>query len=354
MSRYLMLAAAIATLSLPAASVQQAGPVFSPDRIRADVAYLADDKLEGRFTIAPGYYTAAAYVATRFAKLGMTPGGDVQQWFQLAPVRISDGQRARNYKAPNVIGIIPGTDPALKNEYVLLTAHLDGVGKGSGAGDTINNGAMDNASGVATMLEVARAFAADAKRPRRSLMFVATAAEEHGLLGSKHLARNPLVKDGKVVANVNLDMPNLLYDFTDVIAFGAESSTMGATVERAAAKLGVALSPDPMPQQNLFQRSDHYSFVQQGVPSIFLVTGFKNGGDKAFRSFEAAHYHGPTDDMNLPFNWNAAAKFAQLNYLIVRDVADDDRTPMWYSGDTYGDRFAPKAPKAPKPRSAKP
>lgn len=338
-------------LTLSAANAQSASElVFSPDRIRADVTYLADDKLEGRLTASNGYFVSAAYVADRFAKLGMTPGGDVEKWFQLVPVRLFDGKNERTYRAPNVIGIISGSDPALKDEYVVISAHLDHIGKGRpGGSDTIYNGAMDNASGVAIMLEAARALTADGKPPRRSIMFVALAGEEQGLLGSSYLARHPLVGGGKIVANVNLDMPLLLYDFQDIVAFGAEHSTMGPIVAAAAAKMGVTLSPDPVPSENLFVRSDHYSFVKAGVPSVFLVPGFKNGGEKAFRDFEKSHYHNVSDDLSLPFDWNAGAKFAKLNYLIAREIADSDQAPLWYAGNTYGNRYAKKAPKAPNP-----
>jgi Zn-dependent M28 family amino/carboxypeptidase len=349
--RFPALLAVAAALALSSAQAQTATePVFSPERIKADVTYLADDKLEGRFTAGNGYFLAAAYVADRFAQLGMKPGGDVEKWFQLVPVRLSDGKVERTYRVPNVIGVIAGADPALKDEYVVISAHLDHMGKSRTAGsDGIYNGAMDNASGVATMLEAARAFTKDGKPPRRSIMFVAVAAEEQGLLGSSFLTRNPLVGGGRMVANVNLDMPILLYDFQDVVAFGAEHSTMGPIVAAAAAKMNVSLSPDPVPSQNLFVRSDHYSFVKAGIPAVFLVPGFKNGGDKAFREFERRHYHQVSDDISLPFDWNAGAKFARLNYLIAREIADADQAPRWYQGNSYGDRYAKKAPRAPKP-----
>ncbi|MBX3565709.1 MAG: M20/M25/M40 family metallo-hydrolase [Sphingomonas sp.] len=334
----------------PAAIVPTGKIEFNGDRIREDITYLASDKLEGRYTVATGYFQAAAFVADRFAQLGMQPGGDFEKWFQLVPIRLKDGKSERTFRPPNVLGIIPGSDPALKNEYVVISAHLDHLGMGRpGGGDMIFNGAMDNASGVATMLEAARAFTTSGKPPRRSILFVALAAEEQGLVGSNFLARHPLIGDGKFVANVNLDMPILLYDFQDVVAFGAEHSTLGLIVAAAAAKMKVALSPDPVPAENLFVRSDHYSFVKQGIPSIFLVTGFQNGGEKAFKDFLKKHYHQPSDQIDLPFDWRAAARFAKINYLIAREIADADKAPMWYEGNVYGDRYAKNAPRAPKP-----
>ena len=254
-------------------------------------------------------------------------------------------------KSNNVIGVLPGSDPKLASEYVVLSAHLDheGTDPALDGEDKIFNGAMDNAAGVATMLEAARAFAQSGKRPRRSILFVALTAEEDGLIGSEYLARYPVVGTGKVVADVNLDMPILLYDFQDVVAFGAEQSTLGPIVERAAAKMGVTLSPDPMPAEQLFLRSDHYSFVKAGVPSVFLVTGFKNGGEKAFRDFLKTNYHKVSDDLKQPFDWKAGAEFAKINYLIAREIADADQEPRWYEGNSFGERFAKDAPKAPRP-----
>jgi Zn-dependent M28 family amino/carboxypeptidase len=208
------------------------------------------------------------------------------------------------------------------------------------------NGAMDNAAGIATMLEAARAFVDSGIRPKRSILFVALTGEEKGLFGSEYLAEYPLPAGHKVVANVNLDMPILTYDFQDVVAFGAEHSTVGEAVGRAAAQAGVALSPDPVPDLQLFVRSDHYSFVQKGVPSIFLVTGFKGAGKQASKDFEAKRYHAVGDDMSSPFDWNAGAKFARVNYLIARELADAPTAPRWYQGDFFGDKFAPGQPRA--------
>ncbi len=269
-----------------------------------------------------------------------------------APITIERTSKVKIVNSPNVIGLLPGSDPSLKSEFVVLSAHLDheGVDPNLPGKDKIYNGAMDNAAGVATMLEAARAFAESKQPPRRSILFVALTAEEDGLLGSEYLAKYPVVgAGGRVVADVNLDMPILLYDFRDVVAFGAEHSTLGPIVERAAARIGVTLSPDPMPEEQLFVRSDHYSFVKAGVPSVFLVTGFANGGEKAFRHFLATDYHKVSDQTTLPFNWNAGAKFATINYLIAREIADGAEAPRWYEGNSFGDRFAPGQPRAPKP-----
>jgi Zn-dependent M28 family amino/carboxypeptidase len=251
----------------------------------------------------------------------------------------------------NVLAILPGSDPSLAGEYVLLMGHLDGLGvREGGEGDRIRNGAMDNASGIATLIEVARQMSRPGNRPRRSIIFAAVTAEERGLLGAQYLARNPVV-DGRIVGVVNLDMPVLTYDFADVIAFGAEHSTLGPIVERAAARMNVALTPDPLPEQGLFTRSDHYMFVREGIPSVFLMTGFRGEGERRFRDFLANTYHTPRDDISLPFDWQAAARFAELNYLIAREIADSPQAPLWYRGSFFGETFAPRAPKAPRPEA---
>ena len=158
------------------------------------------------------------------------------------PITIERTSKVKITPSPNVIGILPGTDPKLKHEYVVLSAHLDheGVDPNLPGKDKIYNGAMDNAGGIATMLEAARAFAESKQKPKRSILFVALTAEEDGLLGSEYLAKYPVVgPKGRFIADVNLDMPILLYDFKDVVAFGAEHSTLGPIVERAAGRIGV-------------------------------------------------------------------------------------------------------------------
>jgi hypothetical protein len=255
--------------------------------------------------------------------------------------------------SPNVIGILPGTDPALAGEYVLLMAHLDGLGvREGGEGDRIRNGAMDNTTGISTLLEVARQMSQPGNRPRRPIIFAAVTAEEKGLLGAQYLARNPVIDGGRVVGVVNLDMPVLTYNFNDVIAFGAEHSTLGPIVQRAAARMNVAVTPDPLPEQGLFTRSDHYMFVREGVPAVFLMTGFAGEGGERFRNFLSTQYHSPQDDLSLPFDWNAGARFAELNYLIAREIADAAEAPRWYRDSFFGTTLAPNAAKAARPVAA--
>jgi len=272
-----------------------------------------------------------------------TPEGAVKGFDLPLKAAVALKSEIEKRESSNVVGVIEGSDPALKAQTIILTAHLDHTGvddHGKGP-DKINNGALDNASGIATLLEVARGFRDAKTKPKRTILLVAVTAEEKGLVGSEYFANNPTVPKADIAANVNLDMPVLLYPFTDVIAFGADRSTLGPAVAKAAGRAGIALSGDPMPEEGLFTRSDHYRFVEQGVPSVFLMTGFQNGGEKGFKDFLSTHYHKPSDDLNLPIDYVAAAKFAQVNYEIARELADAKDRPMWKMGDFFGGQFAP-------------
>lgn len=273
-----------------------------------------------------------------------TPQGAVKGFDLATNVTVQLKTEIEKRQSSNVVGLIEGSDPTLKAQTVILSAHLDHIGiddHGKGP-DKINNGALDNASGVATLLEVARGFKESKVRPKRSIVLLAVTAEEKGLIGSEYFANHPTVPKADIAADVNLDMPVLLYDFQDVIAFGAERSSMGPAVARAAGRVGVALSPDPLPDEGLFTRSDHYRFVEQGVPSVFLMTGFKNGGEKGFKDFLATHYHKPGDDLNQPIDYKAAARFALVNYEIARELANAPARPTWNKGDFFGNLFGKK------------
>ncbi|WP_416462706.1 M28 family metallopeptidase [Sphingomonas sp. VDB2] len=280
------------------------------------------------------------------------PGGKPRGFALKGSARIQVESVGKRVTSPNVVAILPGSDPVLQREYVVLSAHLDHIGiseaKPDDKPDTdrINNGALDNAAGIATLLEVARAMAQSPQKPRRSIIFLASTGEEKGLLGADYFARHPAVPVRQIVGNVDLDMPLLLYPFTDVIAFGANHSTLGPIVANAVAPMTIKLSPDPMPQEGIFVRSDHYMFVKQGVPAVFLATGFANGGEKAWGDFLGGAYHHPGDDMNQKIDWNAGARFAEANYRITRALADSDAAPLWYQADFFGDTFAPNAKKA--------
>ncbi|MDP5280964.1 M28 family metallopeptidase [Sphingomonas sp. DG1-23] len=243
----------------------------------------------------------------------------------------------------NVAGMLPGSDPAIGKEVVVLSAHLDhvGVGKADAKGDTIYNGAMDNAVGIASLIEEAKRFKTSGKPPRRSILFLAVTAEEKGLVGADYFAHNPTVPKENLVADVNLDMPILTYKFEDVTPFGAAHSTLGEIVQRAAAQIGVGMGGDPRPDEAFFVRSDHYRFVQQGIPSVFLWPGEKGPGKAATEAFLRTHYHQPSDDLvqQPMIDWESGARFVDVNYRIAREIADADQQPMWKKGDFFGTLF---------------
>ena len=298
-------------------------------------------------TLADSLFIGAQKPLTQILDEGDQTGGRPQGFELNATARITVATKVRRFSSPNVVGLVEGSDPKLKNEYVVLMGHADHIGvKKEGTGDRINNGALDNAAGTATLIEVARALTMAPDRPRRSVLIVANTAEEKGLLGAESFAHAPTVPIDRMVAAIDLDMPMLLYNFTDVVAYGATHSTLKGVFEKTAAAMGLTLSPDPMPEQAVFVRSDHYTMVKQGVPAVMLATGMANGGDKAWATYLSTHYHRPSDDLSLPIVWSAGAKFAEFNYRVVKALSDADERPRWYAKDYFGDLFAPKAVKA--------
>ncbi|ACT59867.1 M28 family metallopeptidase [Hirschia baltica] len=255
-------------------------------------------------------------------------------------VRIEQKSTHSKIESQNVLGMIEGSDPELKDQVIVLSAHVDHIGitQKSMEEDVINNGALDNAAGVSTLLEAARIIkSGDA--PRRSVMFAVVTGEEKGLLGAQYFTMNPTIERANIVGNVNLDMPVLTYDFTDVVAFGGERSTMKSAIEDAISEFGVTLGEDPFPAQGLFTRSDHYRFVEIGVPSVFLATGFENGGEEAWSNHFANNYHKPSDEVDNGLLFNVADKFASINAKIAMTLANQDERPMWVKDDFFGVKF---------------
>ena len=250
--------------------------------------------------------------------------------------------------SPNVAALMRGADPNLREEFIVYTAHSDHMGIGPAVeGDAIYNGAVDNASGTAALIEVARAFTRLPQSPRRSILFVAVTGEEAGLIGSDYYARNPAVPPHKLVANINIDELPLLYDFNDIVAFGEEHSSLGKVVREAANRMHLEVSPDPMPDEVLFIRSDQYSFVRQGVPAIFIFAGSKArdpqiDGKKMMLDWEEKRYHTPKDDMAQPLDFGSALRFTKLQFLIGYLAAQADQRPAWNVGDFFGQVFGEK------------
>ena len=247
--------------------------------------------------------------------------------------------------SPNVVGILRGSDPQLANEYVVYSTHLDHLGTGSPVdGDSIYNGMYDNALGVAMTTEMARALASMTVPPRRSIVFVAVTGEEHGLLGSDYYAQYPTVPADAIVANVNIDMPLMLFPLDTAVGYGSEHSSLEALSAAEAIKEGFELEPDPYPDEVYFIRSDQYSFVRQGIPAVYFAEGIGSSdpsvdGRAVQEEFFSTHYHYPSDDVSRPIEWETALRFTRAGARIGYRIAMDDQRPTWNEGDFFGEMF---------------
>lgn len=273
------------------------------------------------------------------------------------PARLAFARRSTHddkASSANVAGLLRGSDAGLRDEVVVLTAHHDHIGIGAPVnGDTIYNGALDNAIGTAGLLELARVLAAAPERPKRSILFLAVGAEEKGLVGSDFFAAHPTVRREALVADINLDGIIPFYDFSDVIAFGAEQSELTVHLAAAAGQLGLAVAPDPFPEEGIFTRSDQYSFVKRGIPSVFLYVGFTDmAGRRVGRDWwdrlSATVVHQPGDDLAQPIDDAVTAKFVDLFRRLALETANAPVRPRWYDDSSFGRAFAPDRPKAPR------
>jgi Zn-dependent M28 family amino/carboxypeptidase len=249
----------------------------------------------------------------------------------------------------NLIGVIPGSDPVLKDEYVIYAAHLDHFGFGVPVdGDSIYNGAHDNASGTSILLEIARTFKGMASPTRRSIIFAVVTGEESGLLGSDLFANNPTVSRDAMVANFSIDMPFFFHPVLDIVPYGAQHSSLAQPLAVAAKYLNLGIGPDPFPEQVVFIRSDHYSFIKKGIPALFIKSGFGTvADDKVDRSvadvaWRRTTYHTPQDDMTQAFNFDGAATHVKINFLTGYLVANETARPTWNRGDFFGGMFGSK------------
>ena len=268
------------------------------------------------------------------------------QAFDLATrVSISTTSSHRRVDSWNVIARLEGSDPVLRDEHVVYVAHVDHFGIGVEVdGDAIYNGAHDNASGTSIVLEIARAFASLQTKPRRSVLFLIPTAEEWGLLGSDYFVENPTMPGSSLVASFSLDMPFLFHPLRDIVPYGAEHSTLAAPVRAASEHLGLAIGPDPIPEQVLFIRSDHFSFVRRGIPSLFIKSGFETGdptldGGAINTAFRQNLYHTPFDEVGQGFDFEAGAAHARVNFLTGYIIAQETARPAWNPGDFFGELF---------------
>jgi hypothetical protein len=306
------------------ADVRAAASVITEEGIRDKVFLLAHDSMRGRWTPSPELEQAARWAQARFRELGLRPGGDGGshlQWYPLPEGATGPGARGGDAtRAPNVVAILPGRDRNLRREYVVFSAHMDhvGIGRPDARGDSIYNGADDNASGTAAVMAIAAAFAALPEAPRRSVAFVLVSGEERGLWGSRHFVDRGRIPTELMVANLNLDMIGRNGPDT-IVAVGKEHSDLGPMVRDVALRhpeLGLVVIPDPWPRERFFFRSDQYSFARRGVPSLFLFSGTHED------------YHRPGD---LPDRVDAdkAARVARLAFLAGLEIAEGTERPRW-------------------------
>ncbi|HKO59183.1 MAG TPA: M28 family metallopeptidase, partial [Thermoanaerobaculia bacterium] len=241
----------------------------------------------------------------------------------------------------NVAGMLRGSDERRRDEYVLYTAHLDHLGAHGTGADPIYNGALDNGSGIAALLEIARAFASLPKPPARSVLFVAVTGEEKGEQGSQFFAEYPTVPPGSIVADINMDMFQMHYPVADLVALGGEHTTLGEAARRAAQATGFTISPDPQPEEVRFIRSDQYSFVKKGIPAIHLKAGPKSSdpaidGEKVSREWLRTIYHTVHDDLSQKIDYPSGARYAEANFRLGLEIANAESQPEWKEGDFFG------------------
>jgi Zn-dependent M28 family amino/carboxypeptidase len=248
----------------------------------------------------------------------------------------------RRVQAPNVVAILRGSDDALRGEYVVFSAHWDHLGvRPDQAGDNIYNGAVDNATGIAGMLAIAKACQSLNTKPKRSILFIATTAEEQGLLGAEHYARYPVVPLAKTVANINLDSMNVLGQTTDITPLGADRSTLGKFIEAVAGENQLTISPDARPEQGSFYRSDHFPFAKAGIPAVSFNPGTNFVGHSAewgrekFKDYNENRYHQPSDEYSPHWDFNGLVQQAKLAFWVGLRVANADETPQWNKGDEF-------------------
>lgn len=295
----------------------------------ARVGVLAHDSMEGRATPSAGLDRAVRYIAGEFGRIGLEGGAPEGGFVQTYPLPTDDGG-----EAPNVVGVLRGSDPALRDQYVVYSAHMDHVGMRApdASGDSIWNGADDNASGTVAVMEVAEAMASLPTPPRRSIIFLLVSGEERGLWGSAWYADHPTVPASRIVANLNADMVGRNWSDT-IVAIGKEHSDLGQTLERVNAahpELGMTAIDDLWPEQNFYGRSDHYNFALKGVPILFFFNGVHDD------------YHGRDDEVDR-IDADKAARITRLLFYLGLEIANADDRPEW-NPDSYREIVAPTPP----------
>ncbi len=275
--------------------------------------------------------------------LGLVDAGEPVPSFAL-PARLKATAKVErsSVESQNVAGVLRGSDPKRRSEYVVVSAHLDHVGVGEPiSGDRIYNGAMDNASGIAAILEVAASLHDSGAKPARSILFVAVTGEEKGELGSRYFAAHPPVPRASIVANVNTDMFLPLFPLKTLMVLGLDESDLGEDIRATAAALGLGVQADPEPQRNRFVRSDQYSFVKVGIPALAMKVGYEANTPEAAiaAKWTAERYHAPSDDLNQPIDLSAAGKYVEVVRDLAIRIADRTDRPKW-NDTSFFKRFA--------------
>jgi Zn-dependent M28 family amino/carboxypeptidase len=260
---------------------------------------------------------------------GQPVPGFALPWRLKAAIKVERGE----VESQNVAGVLRGSDPQRRNEYVVLSAHLDHVGLADPPinGDRVYNGAMDNASGIAALLEIAMRMHEAGTKPARSILFLAVTAEEKGLLGSRYFAVHPTVPRSAIVANINTDMFLPLFPLKTLMVLGLDESDLGADIRAVAKDMSLAVQADPEPQRNRFVRSDQYSFIREGIPALSMKVGYEANSPEAeiARKWTAERYHAVSDDLTQPVDRSAADKFVDVVVALSVRIANRPVKPAW-------------------------
>jgi len=297
------------------------------------------------FDETPGQKLAVVYNPDRAQKLFEGSGHNLQEILELArdrkplprfplelSIRATTQVNKKTLESANVVARVPGSDPKLQNEFVVLSAHIDHIGIGEPInGDRIYNGAMDNASGSAVLMDMAASLRKSSQKPRRSILFLFLTGEEKGLLGSRYFTAHPTVKPDSIVADINIDMFLPIVPLKVLTIYGLAESDLGEQAQETAQSLGIHSQADPEPQRNSFIRSDQYNFIRRGVPALAMKVGFEPGTpeQQIFKDWLTKRYHAPSDDLDQPVDLSAAAKYEEVIRGLLLRVADGDKRPQW-------------------------
>lgn len=300
---------------------------------------LADVPLTFRFNpaFAGELFQGSGHTYAELQKLA-DDGKPLPQFEIPAKLRATMTVESGELSSDNIVAVLPGSDPVLADQYLVLSAHLDGYGFGEPwNGDRIYNGAFDDAAYVATLIDLAEKLHESGRRFKRSLLFLVVAGEEKGLLGSRYFAAHPTVAKEKLVADINLDQLRPIFPLKILTMLALDESSLGVMAKQVAEKMDIRIQPDPEPERRLLTRSDHYSFMQIGVPATGFIFGYEKGSpaEQVYRHWYAERYHSPADDINQPWDPPAAAKFNDFFGRLVEVVANAAEPPKWRPGSQF-------------------